>query len=78
MAFGLLQMFLERLGKLLVRRRLGHLWERPCELDFGAVKILQFVDERVMECFDFHNKLYRCSRVQRPDLESSMIALNEG
>ena len=55
MAFGLLQMFLERLGKLLVRRGLGHLWERPCELGFGAVKILQFVYERVMECFDFHN-----------------------
>jgi len=78
MAPRLFQMLLEHLGELLMRRRLCHLWESLCELDFGAVEILQCVNERVMECVDFHNRVLSFSTRTEAGSPPSLIALNEG
>ncbi len=55
MFFGLFEMLLKSSSEALVGGRLGHLGKGLGQLRFGAVEILEFVDEDIFKRFGFHN-----------------------
>jgi hypothetical protein len=54
MFLGLFEVLFEAASQVFVGGGLRHLWQRLHELGLGTIEVLELVDEKILECIEFH------------------------